>query len=295
MIAGLHIEATNLCTLKCPGCARTQFIKQWPNQWKNYSLDIDQTMSFLDLDLTGKKIAFCGDYGDPIYHPNFIEFVRQFKKRGAYIVIDTNGSYKTKSWWEELVSCLDNSDTIQFSIDGLPENFTQYRINADWESIKQGIDVVSNSTVRSVWKFIPFLYNQDDIEKAQQLATELNITEFEISLSDRFDDSTEYLKPKEQLLSNRYLPQTAWKTVKENAVNPQCQNGKHHYISAAGYYSPCCFLADHRFYYKTIFGKHKKEYDIRNNSLTEILNKPSVLEFYKTLDIQPGCQYNCPG
>jgi MoaA/NifB/PqqE/SkfB family radical SAM enzyme len=294
-ISGFHIEPTNICTLKCPGCARTQFIKQWPQHWKNYSLDIEQIMNFLDIDLSEKLIRFCGIYGDPIYHPDFINFVRRFKERGANIKITTNGSYKSNTWWSELVELLSDQDQITFSIDGLPENFTQYRNNADWASIKIGIDIAAAATVKTEWKYIPFSFNQTDIELARELSTNLGIDKFTVSLSDRFDNSTNHLKPNLNLLGNRYLSQTTWKINNTNTIDPKCSDNREHYISADGYYSPCCYIADNRFYYKSQFGKHKKDYTIFNQTLSQILNNSKVVEFYRTLEAQPSCQFNCPG
>lgn len=294
-IIGFHIEPTNICTLKCPGCARTQFIKQWPQHWKNYSLDIDQTMNFLDIDLSGKVINFCGNYGDPIYHPDFIDFVQRFKARGAIVTITTNGSYKTSTWWEQLVDLLTDKDQITFSIDGLPENFTEYRNNADWASINTGIDITTKSSVRTQWKYIPFSYNQMDIDSARELSASLGIDTFSVTLSDRFDASTDYLKPTTELLGSRYTAQVTWKTTNTGAVQPKCQNNQEHYITATGHYSPCCFVADHRFYYKTDFGKNKKEYSITDHTLSQILSSKKVSDFYQNLDQQPTCQFNCPG
>ena len=117
-ITGFHIEPTNICTLKCSGCARTRFIDQWPQHWKNHSLDINELLTFIDINLVGMKITLCGNYGDPIYHPNFIELVTRLKARGAVISMVTNGSYKTQEWWEQLVSNLTSNDTITFSVDG---------------------------------------------------------------------------------------------------------------------------------------------------------------------------------
>ena len=131
MISRLHIEPTNICTLKCSGCARTRFIEKWPQHWTNSSIDIDQLSKFIDIDLTNTLLYVCGNYGDPIYHPNFIDFVKKFKSRGAVLHIVTNGSYKKAEWWQELTDQLDSNDLIEFSIDGDPENFTQYRVNAD--------------------------------------------------------------------------------------------------------------------------------------------------------------------
>jgi MoaA/NifB/PqqE/SkfB family radical SAM enzyme len=294
-ITGIHIEPTNICTLKCSGCARTRFIDQWPQHWKNHSLDIDQLLKFLDIDLADKRIGLCGNYGDPIYHPNFIELVNKLKARGANLTIFTNGSYKKHDWWESLVKQLTPTDVVIFSVDGTPSNFTEYRVNADWESIETGMKVVANSSCQSVWKYIPFSFNQNDIAEVEKLSNQIGIKRFWIETSDRFDDQTFSLKPDNKLLSPRYSAKENWKfNNRDTIVDPECKQGRQHFITADGYYAPCCYLADHRFYYKTQFGKNKTQYDIRQHTLTEILQQSQTVEFYQTLQQQPGCQYNCP-
>lgn len=296
-VNGLHIELTNLCTLKCSGCARTRFIEQWPQHWKNHSIDISVLMQFLDIDLDGKNINLCGNYGDPIYHPEFIEMVAELKTRRANLTITTNGSYKKQDWWQQLAQQLSESDTVMFSVDGTPENFTQYRENGDWKSIKQAMEVCVSAKCNTVWKYIPFSYNQNDIETTKELSDSMGIDTFKVEYSSRFDDQTQHLMPSEQLIGAKWSAQTEWK--KQNSttyvIDPKCKNGVEHYITADGFYSPCCFIADHRFYYKTQFGKQKKHYDIHKLTLSQILTEPSVINFYQTLDDQPGCQFNCPG
>lgn len=294
-INGFHIEPTNICTLKCPGCARTRFIDQWPQHWKNQNLNINSLLRFLDIDLTNKNISLCGNYGDPIYHPDFINFVVKLKSRGAILSITTNGSYKKQEWWEELVYNLTAQDTITFSVDGIPENFTKYRINADWESIQVGMEIVANSLCKSSWKYIPFSFNQTHIEQAEKLSRNIGIKEFRVEFSDRFDDKTQALIPNLSLLGPLYDTKIKWQlTTNQTTVDPKCQNNREHFITADGYYSPCCHLADHRFYYKTPFGKNKKNYDIDQHTLTDILQQPQTVEFYQNLDQQIGCQYICP-
>jgi len=294
-VNGFHIEPTNICTLKCPGCARTKFIDQWPQHWKNHSLDIDQLLNFLDIDLTNKKIVLCGNYGDPIYHDDLINFVIKLKARGAVLSITTNGSYKTQSWWEQLVDNLSSADVINFSVDGTPSNFTKYRVNADWDSIRVGMNVVARSSCGSSWKYIPFAFNQQDIETVEKLSNSIGIKTFRVEPSDRFDEQTHDLIPDTSLLGSRYMSQVEWKSdVSNRKVNSKCQSGQEHFITAEGYYSPCCYLADHRFYYKTLFGKNKRQYSIRQHTLTEILQQTKTIEFYQTLEQHSGCQYNCP-
>jgi organic radical activating enzyme len=252
-------------------------------------------MRFFDFDLTGKKITLCGNYGDPIYHPEFHDLIAKLKQRGCDITINTNGSYQKAEWWQQLTAMLDHKDTITFSVDGTPENFTQYRVNADWPSIEQAMLSCAASPVRTIWKYIVFSYNQQDIETADQLRSSLGLSEFRVSLSDRFDQKTEHLKPTDEFLGSRYNTQQAWKSNQSTTnINPKCANQREHYISAEGYYAPCCFLQDHRFYYKTPFGKNKSSYRISDTTFSQILKQPATVEFYHNLSQQPGCQYNCP-
>lgn len=297
-ITGLHIEPTNICTLKCSGCARTRFIQKWPQHWRNHSIDVSRLMQFLDIDLQNINIEFCGNYGDPIYHPNFVEMVSAFKQRGANIAITTNGSYRTPSWWNELCNHLGPNDVVRFSIDGMPNNFTQYRVNADWESIKLGIDTCVDRGIKTIWKFIPFSFNELQIEQARLLSQDLGMSEFVVNLSDRFDQQTVHLIPNSSLVGKKKTVHEHQQQGQQYTVEPKClQRRGEHFITATGHYAPCCFVADHRFYYKTQFGKNIDSYNIANTTFTKLLGEESVKSFYQTITDQPPnvCQFNCPG
>jgi organic radical activating enzyme len=294
-IQGFHIELTNICTLQCPGCARTKFIEQWPQHWKNHSIDVETLLNFLNIDLTDKIIHFCGNYGDPIYHKDLVEIVRCFKQKQARVIITTNGSYKTQEFWQDLCSNLTEHDLIIFSIDGTPKNFNTYRINGDWDSIELGLKAAVSSKVKVKWKYIPFSFNETDINSVRDYSQQLGVDFFELHRSDRFDADTMWLKPQgTTFVGQRFdLHQLPTDQV---SVDPMCNDHRSHYISASGFYSPCCFVADHRFYYKTEFGRNQTCYDIRNQTLKEMLSRPAVVEFYKTIPTNPDsvCVYQCP-
>lgn len=295
-ITGFHIEPTNICTLKCAACSRTKFIEQWPSHWKNHNLNIDHLLAFLDIDLTGRRMYLCGNYGDPIYHTDFINFVSRLKQAGTVITLTTNGSHRSQEWWQQLVGLLDDQDVVRFSIDGLPENFTTYRKNADWPSILTGIKACVEGHCQTVWKYIPFAFNQQDIPQAELLAQQLGFDSFAIDPSDRFDEHTAYLFPKSHdHVGSKLLTKEQWKKESAGiAVDPQCVSGREHFISADGHYSPCCFVADHNFYYKTQFGKYQNVYDISSTTLSKLLSESAVIEFYDKLDSHAVCRFNCP-
>lgn len=296
MITGMHIEPTNICTLKCPGCSRTQFISDWPNRWQNHSLDVDDLLVFLDIDLKGVLLNLCGNYGDPIYHPNFEYFVQRLKANGARLQIITNGSHRSAQWWTNLVRHLDIHDHVMFSIDGLPGNFQQYRINGDWPTISDAISICVDSPVTTTWKYIPFSFNEHCIEQARILSESMGIDKFAISKSNRFDrPDTVIFRPSQDLTHGQTQNRIEFKQNREQQIQPKCQQGGEHFISAQGYYMPCCFVGEHRFYYKTVFGRDQSSYDIRNHTLTEILQQNQTKNFYQNIlsDKPKVCQFSC--
>ena len=295
-IQGLHLEPTNICTLKCAGCARTRFIEQWPQHWRNHNLDIETLMRFIDIDLTDVEVDLCGNYGDPIYHPDFAKLIANLKNRGAIIQVTTNGSFKLPGWWKTWLDYLNSKDEIVFSIDGTPENFTQYRVNGDWDSIKKAIETCVAAKVRTVWKFIPFAFNQDHMESAKKLAFDLGMTDFLIDPSDRFDHRTQTLKPKIELLAKSADHKEFFRPGTSIQLEPKCGSGKYHFVSAAGFYAPCCFVSDHRFYFKTVFGKSKQWFDIKNHTLTQLLAEPQTMDFFSQImtNGHDVCRHACP-
>jgi len=219
------------------------------------------------------------------------------RKKKSIIHIATNGSYRNAEWWTTLCEKLGPKDSVTFGVDGTPDNFTKYRKNADWVSIKIGMSIVSNTDIKSIWQYIPFNYNIKDIDHARNLSEKIGIKYFELLPSDRFDKHTNYLLPDPEFIGSRKPSQDQFKQGNSINVAPKCRAGKMHYISAEGYYSPCCFLNNYRFYHKTVFGKEKSLFDIRNTTLSEILTKPKTVEFYNSIDTPevPGvCQFNCP-
>lgn len=293
-IQGFHIEATNICTLKCSECARTKFIKQWPQHWKNHSIDIDLLFKFIDLDINNYRVLLCGNYGDPIYHPEFHQLVLELKNRGAILHIVTNGSYRPAAWWQQLCDLLTATDTVTFSVDGLPDNFTQYRVNADWASIEVGMRMCASASCQTKWKYIPFLYNQHCIDSARELSQTLGIDQFIVAPSNRFDQNNTHLVPTKDLIDTRHWSQIQWKkSNNDHGIDPLCADQRQHFISADGYYVPCCFLSDHRFLYKTPWGKQREQFSISNTTLSKILKAETTINFNKDLAANSACHYFC--
>lgn len=312
-LQGLHIEPTNICTLKCPRCARTKFIDKFPTKWKNKNLNLDDLKNFIDIDLKNKIISLNGNYGDPMYHPEIIKLVEYLKLSGARIILHTNGSYISDQTWQALADLVDENDIVNFSIDGIPENFIKYRINADWESIERGIKIMVKSQAKVIWKYIVFSYNIDSIEQAKKISQDLKMDDLIYYNSDRWDGVHDWLNPKKHIktvdtIKNGILPNGVldgqktekkiyWNKVThlKNEIDPFCKkNNSEHFISADGYYMPCCRIADFRFYYRSDFYKNQSYYDIKNITISKVFD--NLKNFFNNIEQTKFeyCTFNCP-
>lgn len=297
-MVSLHVEPTSRCTLACPRCERTELLSKFGKKALPINdLNINDFKTFIDIDID--NINFCGNLGDPIYHKNFLELVKESKLVAKAVNITTNGSRKSRAWWKKLNAILDDKDTVTFSIDGTPDNFTRYRINGDWPSIRVGIDECVLGSVRVVWKYIPFKFNENDMEYTRLLSNELGIDEFKVDPSDRWneaDESINTLRPTlESLVASRDIVQRKFETTtsRDFVIDPRCKNNKEHFISSDGYYSPCCFSKHYNFHYKSQWHKNKEDHVIKTSKLS---NQISYFNnFYATIQTSKPdyCIFNC--
>lgn len=297
-VNGFHLELTNKCTLKCPVCPRTEMINKFPKYWQNNNLNLQDLKNFLDIDITGMKFLLCGNYGDPIYYDDLIPLCKWLKDNNTTIKIVTNGSYQKEKFWKKLTEVLTSEDEIIWSIDGIPENFKQYRINADWDSIKKGIDIVTKTNVKTAWKFIIFNFNQNCIKNAEELSIKLGIQNFILIKSARWANLPE-MKPTDDFVNYRYKLQN--NLISNNLdveVMPECKDGLMHFISSDGYYAPCCYAGIHTFYYKTPWGnsKTRSNFKIKDTTFTKIQEDSITIDFDNSIKLNSPnvCKFNCP-
>jgi MoaA/NifB/PqqE/SkfB family radical SAM enzyme len=184
----LEIELTTKCTLGCPACPRNN-----PNEkkedWDVGHLDKTIAKKFADSPVE-RTYLFVGCYGDPIYHPDFIDIVKYYIERDRRVHIHTNGSFKKQKWWDELASLnWTYNQRITFSVDGLEDTNHIYRIRADWESIMRGMKTMcslpEDRRPQLEWKYLVFPYNKHQVPEARELAMSLGFGKFSPVKSER--------------------------------------------------------------------------------------------------------------
>lgn len=190
----VNIDATHRCMLACVFCNRS-FLPWGAEQIKDHQKTYgDLTVEdAIQLGNSFKDLMFCGNISDPIYNPQFLDILRALGTTTTESVqIHTNGSWKPNNWWHELVDICNNQKyhtEMVFGIDGIDDKCAIHRANQKFDEswyamtyCKQNLNP-ENSLV--VWQFIPFKYNQHEIEQAKALAKQHKLR-FLILKSGRF-------------------------------------------------------------------------------------------------------------
>lgn len=275
-----HFEVSGKCTLKCPRCPRNESVRV---PWINKELTLNFFKNTLSEDILknhAKRITMCGDIGDPIYASEYLDIIDYIKTTNSniHIYTITNGSYKSESWWRDFAKISNDKDVINFSIDGYDDQSNnQYRINSDWDSIMQGMNIMCKESAAFVyWAAIVFKFNQDHLDTIKNLATNIGCDGLQLTYSTKFGSkygaayggSNDDLEPYAKYISktHRYeryfeslssrvldtteylkLNQTLFNTIKKQYntfVTPMCAIGNRGlYVSADGVLHPCSWVS----------------------------------------------------
>ena len=311
-----HIEISSKCSLLCPRCTRQEV----PNDLINTDLNLNWFRhNFSNVIKEVKKITFCGDDGDPIYARELIEVIEWMKQqnKNIQIVIITNGSYKTESWWQRLDAVLDSRDHIHFSIDGWnQESNNLYRVNCNWNSIVKGIAQIKKPI--KTWAAIAFQFNENKIDHMQQMAQELGFDYFQLTLSTKFGANYDAypkddpLQPSEKYIARGRFTRTVeklsereWKDSavedfkirydnmpEHSSVKALCSVGnKGLYINSLGQFYPCCWTGLRYEHNKDLF-----KYIDRTRSFEQVLDDPNwqlLFDSFETDQCPNECREKC--
>ena len=184
----LEIELTTKCTLGCPACPRNDTEEKKEN-WDVGHMNTDIAKSLANSTVE-RSYLFVGCYGDPIYHPDFIDIIKYYVDRDKRLTIHTNGSFKKQKWWDELASLnWTYKQKFTFSVDGLEDTNHIYRIRADWKSIMMGMKTMGSLPKHRKpwieWKMLVFPYNEHQVPEAEQLAIDVGVNMFSPVKSER--------------------------------------------------------------------------------------------------------------
>ncbi len=324
-ISTWHLELSSRCALACSKCPRVHLDS---NEFT--FLDFERFESFFrNSQAQGNRwelVHLCGNHGDPIYHPRLLDFIKLFKSYGVVVQLTTNGSHRSKEWWSEIVNSLTSGDCITFSVDGLADTVGLYRVGADWDSIYQAMTIVGASKVESIWKYIVFRHNEGQIEQARTLAAKLHIKSFILVKSSAWETPLDPMLPSWEFVESskrdalqeklreiqRVRPQAAVGPFNRSLITPDVEEvyqnlkvqsesvervyprclSEHHYLSAEGYYSPCCWMSVAHFKSENPFRSAEFQYPKSFSRVQESVAQLRLLERIRSAEFT-ACRTHC--
>jgi MoaA/NifB/PqqE/SkfB family radical SAM enzyme len=256
-LSEINFELSNHCNSKCPQCPRYDIFG---------NVHKDLNLAHLNLDIIKKipiekmknlkNVSFCGNFGDPLMHPELNDIINFFQKQK--ISISTNASLRNKRWWQDLGK--NKNITVTFCIDGIGKEHEFYRRNTSYEKILENAKSFIQGGGDALWQFIVFNHNEHQITKAKKLSKQIGFKKIKFMYSDRFDtndiwkvyDNDEYLydlkKATEQITLREELgvpkDKKYWKELNKNKGEISCiwSERKKIYIHSDGTVYPCCML-----------------------------------------------------
>lgn len=185
-----QIEVTTYCNAACPQCPRNNNGSGINPYLTLEHLPRSVIDSAFDTELCERlrQIFFCGSYGDPIMHPEFLDILRDFRRKSPnlWLYLHTNGGAHDIDYWQEMAQVIGSQGQVDFNIDGLDSTNWLYRRNTDFNRIINNAKSYINAGGRAVWNYIVFEHNQDQVEKAKELSVSLGFVDFKPRATGRF-------------------------------------------------------------------------------------------------------------
>lgn len=185
-----QIEITSYCNAACPQCPRNilghSINPYMPLTHLSRSI-IDQTFD-TELCQRLRQIFFCGSYGDPIMHPDFLDILKDFRRKNPrlWLYFHSNGGAHDVDFWSEIAEIMAGYGQIDFGIDGLEDTLHLYRKNVKYDRVIDNAKAFIAAGGRAQWNFIVFKHNQHQVEQAKKLSKALGFHDILIRKTGRF-------------------------------------------------------------------------------------------------------------
>lgn len=216
-----QLEITSYCNAACPQCPRNNLGQGINPHMPLRHLDRAVIDRAFDHELCSRlrQIFFCGSYGDPIMHPEFLDILRDFRQKNPtlWLYFHTNGGVHDPDYWREVAEIMAGYGQIDFGIDGLEDTLHIYRRNVKYQRVIDNAQAFISAGGRAQWNFIVFRHNEHQVNTVKSLAQDMGFFNVLIRRTGRFLDHANM-----QELGT--WPVAGTDTVLEPPINPEYQN-----------------------------------------------------------------------
>lgn len=294
-IRAVHLEITDRCNAACPMCPRFTPDGNLAPQIQGTQITLEDFKSiFSDEFIAGQleRVNFCGNYGDPIVARDTLSIISHLRSIRPHIRVEvnTNGSARPVTWWQELASLMGYHEQyggVWFGLDGLADTNHVYRRNTNWDIIMRNVEAFIKAGGIAYWNFIAFKHNEHQIEDARRLSEEMGFRHFNVKLTGRFNTESSYpvfskgkllydLEPAEAEAHQRpVIPRTLPAipvATKPPTIECTAQKEASIYLAATGHVYPCCWIGDAHHCDGQLKGMSHDNLDARKRPLHDIVS-----------------------
>ena len=126
----LYVEITTACNLDCQMCVR----RAWSEPIGSMSLETFRALIEQLREFSSPPTVHFSGYGEPMFHPAFVEMVSLAKAIGARMEVTTNGMLLTPDKAAALIEL--DLDRLVVSIDGVtPQRYGDIRVDGSFEQV----------------------------------------------------------------------------------------------------------------------------------------------------------------
>lgn len=203
-----QLEITSYCNAACPQCPRNNNGEGVNPRMPLCHLGRDVIDRAFPTEMCARlrQIFFCGSYGDPIMHPDFLDILRDFRKKNPtlWLYFHTNGGAHDADYWTEVARIMAGYGQIDFGIDGLEDTLHLYRRNVKYSKVIDNAQAFIRAGGRAQWNFIVFRHNEHQVEQVKQLGEQMGFFNVLIRKTGRFFNHRTVEEMSSWSVSNKY-------------------------------------------------------------------------------------------
>jgi MoaA/NifB/PqqE/SkfB family radical SAM enzyme len=299
----VQVGLTTRCNSHCRFCFREELLRKHGEKMHFYHKPADLPFEayknlFKDTNLT--DIQMCGNKGDAIFHPEFNKILDYTIDQGVFISIATNGSNFGEKWWRELGGRMKGE--VTFAIDGFEDTHGIYR-GTSFNKVYNNMLAYIDGGGQARWQFIVFKHNEHQVEEARQRAKDIGCFKFIKVISRFYDDvmqRPDMAKNTKREIFHNFDEYPKLRELVFGKLKCDWIRMKRVYVSSRGFTYPCCYTCCHMNAWHThpsvLYFKNnikQPEYNIKNNTLPNIIKLPWFTHIYDNIDKFHMCKLNC--
>jgi MoaA/NifB/PqqE/SkfB family radical SAM enzyme len=223
-ITGVNLELTDRCQAACPMCARNDCGGKDMPHINNVDMTLEKAKQWFTPEwiYSIREFNASGNNGDPAIAKECLEifeYLISHSHPDCRFRIYTNGSLRTKKWWQDLAKLFGNRGDVVFAIDGFAEQHSLYRRNTNFHTIINNAKTFIEAGGQALANTIVFKHNEHVIDDLKFYLVSLGFKQVDFIYTPRFLGANSYpVKNNNGEILYTIQPPTSTKDIKQKQI-----------------------------------------------------------------------------